>query len=208
MTRLRPAEALLGLLLLLGLLVHLGIGPDHRVRNVEFLPEMVVTAAYDALDPNPNFADGATLRVPPEDTIPRGFAPLLHDGVPLDLVTPWADLAPPARAAWEALRPPRDPDTLAEPERLRLLARGREVFSNTCAACHGAGAAGDAPVTARGVPPPPTLLRPESRAMSDGQMFRVVTAGQANMPAHANLITRNDRWSAILYVRRLQAPGP
>jgi mono/diheme cytochrome c family protein len=42
---------------------------------LEYFPDMVRTARYNAFEPNPNFADGLTLRVPPPGTIPRGLLP-------------------------------------------------------------------------------------------------------------------------------------
>ena len=46
--------------------------------NYDFLPEaqMAYSPAYDSFSPNPNFADGSTLRTPPAGTIARGHLPL------------------------------------------------------------------------------------------------------------------------------------
>jgi mono/diheme cytochrome c family protein len=46
--------------------------PTHR--NWEAMPEMVRTIAYKSFTANPNFADGKTLQLPPEGTIPREAA--------------------------------------------------------------------------------------------------------------------------------------
>jgi mono/diheme cytochrome c family protein len=40
-------------------------------RNWEAMPEMVRTIAYKSFTANPNFADGKTLQLPPEGTVPR-----------------------------------------------------------------------------------------------------------------------------------------
>ena len=201
----RSFEGLLGLLLILRVLLHAVVGPETSVRNADFLPEMVNTAAYDAFDPNPGFVDGTTLRTPPEGTIPRGLMPLMVEGRSLDHTdTAWKDLPADERAAWNALAPDWDWAALDEAARRAIVARGKTVFQNTCTACHDPAATGGAAVTKRGVPPPPSLLRPETVAMTDGQMFRGLTAGQGNMAAHANLVPRADRWAVIRYVRSLQ----
>jgi mono/diheme cytochrome c family protein len=85
------------------------------------------------------------------------------------------------------------------------LARGAVVYSNFCAVCHGGAGHGDGPVTRKGVPPPPNLLLEHAVDMADGQMFHVITSGQANMASYASQVERDDRWRAILHVRRLQA---
>lgn len=44
--------------------------------------------------------------------------------------------------------------------------------------------------------------------MADGQLFHIVSAGQANMPGYAAQVLPDDRWRAILHLRALQAAGP
>jgi hypothetical protein len=38
----------------------------------------------------------------------------------------------------------------------------------------------------------------------DGQLFHVLTYGLGNMASYAGLLSRADRWSAVLHVRTLQ----
>ena len=56
--------------------------PERDVSrpNYEFLPEMQMaqSPAYDSIAPNPNFADGLTLRAAPAGTIARGQPPLRY----------------------------------------------------------------------------------------------------------------------------------
>ena len=160
---------------------------DVRQPNAEFLPDMAHTPRYGAFAANPVFADGKTLQAPPEGTIPRGFMPVRYT----------ASSADAARAGDELSNPfgPRD---------AAARARGEQVFVTFCAVCHGAGARGDGPVTARGVPPPPSLISGKAATMKDGQLFHIVTFGQKNMASYASQVSREDRWRVILYVRSLQ----
>jgi mono/diheme cytochrome c family protein len=48
-----------------------GLSDNPTRRNWEAMPEMVRTIAYKSFTPNPNFADGKTLQLPPEGTVPR-----------------------------------------------------------------------------------------------------------------------------------------
>jgi mono/diheme cytochrome c family protein len=53
---------------------NLGLSDNPTRRNWEAMPEMVRTIAYKSFTANPNFADGKTLQLPPEGTIPREAA--------------------------------------------------------------------------------------------------------------------------------------
>ena len=60
---------------------------------------------------------------------------------------------------------------------------------------------GDGLVVQHGFPVPPPLSRGQTQAMTDGQMFQILTNGQNSMPSYAAQIARDDRWKAILHVR-------
>jgi mono/diheme cytochrome c family protein len=171
---------------------------DVSQPNYDFLPEaqMVYSAAYDTFSPNPNFADGSTLRRPPAGTIVRGHLPLHYQPTLQDAV----------RAGRELRNPFSETDTLRRE-------RGGFVFTQYCQVCHGPLGQGNGPVTQRGFPPPASLLADRAVQMKDGQMFHVLTYGQGNMPAFSTTLSADDRWSVILHVRLLQgpytpAPGP
>ena len=44
-----------------------------------------------------------------------------------------------------------------------------------------------------------------TRAMSDAQIFGIISNGSGAMPSYAAQVARDDRWKAILHVRKLQA---
>lgn len=98
--------------------------------------------------------------------------------------------------------------TIRRPDRIPANAisaqRGAVVFQTFCQPCHGAGGKGDGPVVQRGYPAPPSLLAEKAVSMSDGEMFRILSEGQKNMPSYASQLSREDRWSAIRHVRTLQ----
>jgi mono/diheme cytochrome c family protein len=166
-------------------------GRDLRRPNYEFLPEaqMAQSAAYDSFAPNPNFADGLTLRTPPEGTIARGHMPLHY--------------APTLQDAVRAGQELPNPFQRNDPARRE---RGTAVFGNYCQVCHGPLGQGNGPVAQGGFPPPASLLADRAVQMKDGQMFHVLTYGQGNMPSFSAQLSRDDRWSVILHVRMLQRP--
>jgi cbb3-type cytochrome c oxidase subunit III len=166
-------------------------GRDVSRPNYEFLPEaqMAQSPAYDSFAPNPNFADGLTLRTPPDGTIARGHMPLHYEATLQDAL----------RAGQELVNPFPQTDTARRE-------RGTAVFTNYCQVCHGPLGQGNGPVALGGFPPPASLLAERALQMKDGQMFHVLTYGQGNMPPFSAQLSRDDRWSVILHVRMLQRP--
>ncbi len=174
------------------------IRPQRSRPNVEFLPEMVRTAAYKAYSANPNFPDGKTLQQPPPDTIPRGFHSVDYPATEAGAIRAGEELANPYKF-----------------ENLAAFTRGGSVFRTWCLPCHGATGRGDGAVPMRGFPAPPPLNSEKTIALKDGRMFHILTYGQKNMPSYASQVSEDDRWKAILYVRSLQrsaqatqAPAP
>jgi mono/diheme cytochrome c family protein len=187
----RAVNGLLLLVFLGSLGLHVVLDRDLTRRNFEVLPDMAHSPAYGSLAPNPIFPDGATFQSPQPGTIPRGPLPLHFGSSPAEALRAGAELHNPFPAADE-----------------RTRERGTFVYQNYCLMCHGREGKGDGPVSQRGFPLPASLLGPTAVQMKDGQMFHVLTYGQRNMPAHASLLSREDRWKVILYIRwRQQAAG-
>jgi mono/diheme cytochrome c family protein len=184
---------LLLLVLLVGALAAAwSIRPDASRPNFEPLVEgqMARSPAYGSFDPNPNFPDGLTLRLPPAGTIPRGEKLFPYKATPEDAVRAGLELHNPFSSRDEG-----------------RVKRGGVVFGNFCQVCHGPFGLGDGTITQGGFPPPPPLTADRAVQMPDGQMFHVLTAGQGRMPSVAPQLSADDRWCAILYVRQLQRYG-
>ena len=183
------------IVLLLLLLVTLGLNWYARgptvVRNVEYFPDMARTASFMTFEPNPNFADGKTLRPPVVGTIARGFPPLEYGPSAADN----------ARAGNELVNP-------FSPNDRSAVRRGAVVFERYCAICHGPDGQGNGLVVQHGFRRPPNLLRPFTRQMKDGQIFHLATYGRGAMPAHGSQIPASDRWKVVLHVRVLQQRPP
>jgi mono/diheme cytochrome c family protein len=203
--------------------LHLLAGRDLTQRNVEAMPEMAYSPAYDTFAPNPNFPDGKTLQLPGAGTIPRGRLPLHYGPSPEDALRAGEELhnpfsaGPPVFAASTValLASPQGQGPLVAvsapvPVRNvpisdpRALERGAFLFRNYCQMCHGPEGKGDGPMMQRGMPPSASLLAENAVQMQDGQLFHVLTYGQRNMSSHAAQLSREDRWKVILHVRALQ----
>jgi mono/diheme cytochrome c family protein len=172
----------------LGLVVfRTALAPDHRVRNVEFAPQMARTPARRAFDASAAMPQGVVLHGPPAGVV------LYGDTTP----TYGPGDAEAARAGRELRNPFAADDAAA-------AARGADVYAAKCAHCHAADGEGRTPATERGMIPPPSLKGARALAMADGEMFHLVTHGRGNMAAHADVVALEDRWKAVLRVRALQ----
>lgn len=92
----------------------------------------------------------------------------------------------------------------ALPKTEAVLARGRERFNITCAACHGL--TGIEGLVARRWPVPVPKITQDERIVTqpDGQLFETISAGRNTMPAYAHQIDAFDRWAIVHYLRALQ----
>ena len=91
------------------------------------------------------------------------------------------------------------------------LARGREVYQSTCAACHGATGHGDGP-GALGLNPKPADLADAAAlaASSPLDFYRRITIGTAGtaMAPFEHVLSAQDRWAVALYASALRLPRP
>jgi mono/diheme cytochrome c family protein len=92
-----------------------------------------------------------------------------------------------------------DTAALKEAERLYLI---------HCGICHGTALDGDGPLHKGGEGP--FVARPSNlitSALSDGQMFYVVTYGRNLMGSYASQLNSSERWQVISYIRSKQKGG-
>jgi high-affinity iron transporter len=88
------------------------------------------------------------------------------------------------------------------------VTRGRALYEQNCALCHGATGAGDGPAAKTIVPPPATIGHSElMHTVSPALMYRIVSVGvQGTMMAGwASRFSSDERWALIAYVNSLRA---
>jgi high-affinity iron transporter len=85
------------------------------------------------------------------------------------------------------------------------LARGALVYSERCAACHGASGAGDGPA-GRGLNPPPADLTHRAPTLSPLDVFLRVNVGVPGtaMAGYESSLSLEDRWAISAYVSGLR----
>ena len=82
--------------------------------------------------------------------------------------------------------------------------RGRKVYNDHCAICHGPVGDGVAQLSHAYGAKPKNLLSNEMRGRPDGYIYGVLVRGKNAMPSYAPDLDENDRWAAVHYVRILQ----
>ena len=141
------------------------------------------------------YADGLSMRAPPEGTVPREritLNPRLTTGREPD---------GPMQANAEPL--PHYVTTIPMPVTRKLLDLGRKRFDITCATCHGPLGDGDSIVARQmALHPPPSLHRYVEKP--SGYFYEVISKGFGMMASYAAELNVEERWAIVAYIRALQ----
>ena len=85
--------------------------------------------------------------------------------------------------------------------------RGKALFAVNCAMCHGADGLGDSYVAdafeSYGDKRPASLVSDNVKAQADGALYWTITNGVNNMPAWQSLLTEEERWLLVTFIRSL-----
>ena len=98
-------------------------------------------------------------------------------------------------------------DALRRPASLPTALRGRLIYEEYCAVCHGVQGKGDGPVAGR-FGYIPDITQDMTRQRSDGYLYAIIRHGRGIMPRYGDKIRdTGDRWAVVRYVRTLQGAG-
>lgn len=170
------------ILILSILALYVGCSAGKNSTGYNFISDMMFSEAYESFSENHHFENGQTMQLPPEGTVARGFMPHHYtqgDG---------------EKAGVELLNPHEVNE--------KFIARGKHLFNNMCAVCHGDQGLGDGPVIEKGVPAPPSYRSRRIKKYSVGQIYNVITVGYGNMASHAQQLFPEDRWAVAEYVKQ------
>lgn len=161
-----------------------GLATYWAVKLFPVLPPMVHMLQQPRVDPfgrSSFFRSGTSMQLPVAGTVARGHLPYL--------------IATQEEAA--AL-----PNPLPRTEEVTL--RGKKVYGDRCAVCHGARGDGKPTLTSAYGAAPANLLSRTFVDYPDGMIYHAVVAGKGSMPGYAADVPEDDRWAVIHYVRALQ----
>ncbi len=76
--------------------------------------------------------------------------------------------------------------------------QGEQLYLKNCQACHGLMGKDN---WVKLTPPPGDLAKEKCQSQTDGELFYRITAGKAPMPEFRNILTDDDRWWIVSYIR-------
>jgi mono/diheme cytochrome c family protein len=151
----------------------------------EFFQRMEVQAKYEYYEPSEFWADGRSMREPPQGTIPRE-AKVGNPGLTTGRIN----------GALVA--------TIPMQVDKNLLLLGQKKYSIVCAQCHGVLGDGNSIVAENmGLRLPPSLLELANRPA--GHFYTAINEGFGVMPSFSGELNTQERWAVVAYVRALQA---
>ncbi len=175
-------------LLLIAASTLVGCSAGGNKTGYEYAPNMYESEAYEAytqtgyMKYNPN---GMTMRTPVNGTVANGQ-------MGYTMYTEGYE----ASVAW------RNPIAPTEAN----VAEGMRLYNIQCQHCHGKKGKNDGGVIKSGQYPPPPWDGYQSndiKNLPDGKAFHSITYGKGNMGAHGNVLTPEERWKVLHYVRSL-----
>ena len=78
---------------------------------------------------------------------------------------------------------------------------GRAVYAKNCQSCHGPRGKGDGPAVGRLNVEMPNLTDADVQSQTDGELFSIITKGSKPMPAYRRLLSEEQRWHVVNYLR-------
>ena len=93
------------------------------------------------------------------------------------------------------------------PKNERSVANGQRLYEQECLTCHGVQGKGDGPSSDVFEEEVRDLTEPEVSNQTDGALFFKITAGRESMPSFRKLMTDDEKWEVVCYLRTLM-PRP
>lgn len=158
--------------------------------GIEFAPNMYVSEAYEAytqvgeMSYNKQYG-GMTMRPPAEGTIARGQLDYYQYEEGYEASVDWAN---PLERNKENVN------------------NGQVLYERNCAHCHGMTGKNDGSVVKNSEYPSPPWTGYDAdyiKTLPDGKMFHTITFGKGVMGPHAPLLSPNERWQVVHYIRKL-----
>jgi mono/diheme cytochrome c family protein len=173
-------------------------GSLSRKPPIEIFPDMNRQLKLRPQEANRFFTNGVSSQLPPAGTIARSQPIQTLNGP----VYPFED------APVNTGRVTGTTNFVATnplPVNAALLQRGHERFDIYCAPCHGRTGDSNGITKKLGVMPAVANLHDQRIVvMTDGEIFNTITHGKSTMAAYGPLVTAQDRWAVVAYLRALQ----
>ncbi len=162
-----------------------------RGIRIETVSDMQEQPKFTPQEANGFFPDSASMRMAPTKSVPVNAKRYTHTMLEYEKAT---DLINPL--------PPDD----------YVLARGYNRYRIFCVVCHGEDGKGNGRIVTQpklaedeeGFPQPADLTSENTKKLSDGRLFHILSAGQNLMFPVNYKMNETDRWALVHYIRKLQ----
>jgi mono/diheme cytochrome c family protein len=84
-----------------------------------------------------------------------------------------------------------------------ILADAKILYINNCSPCHGNKGHGDGPAASGLNPKPADHSSTAVQSETDGTLFWKLSEGRTPMPSYKNILTDEQRWELVTYIRSL-----
>lgn len=85
-----------------------------------------------------------------------------------------------------------------------VLRKGYKIYNKVCWVCHGDAGKGDGPSVPTLNTKPANLSNPDIIALTDGALFWWISNGGNDMQPFKDVLSKDEIWMVVNYVRRLQ----
>lgn len=98
---------------------------------------------------------------------------------------------------------PKSADTIENPfkDNKDAVKSGKKLFTSMCVICHGFKGKGDGVAGAALSPKPANFTLKAIQEQTDGALFWKLTNGKAPMAAYKDMLTEEQRWQLVNYLR-------
>ena len=181
-------------------------GQKTELTHIEWFDDMAHQPKFQPQHRNNFFADGRSERMPVAGTVPIGFnLPGRYDQLggsnQFGTFTSRPDYLHTGRMG--NVYGDGIPEELAA-KGTDFLKRGQNRYDIHCTICHGKAGAGDGVVKSFGMMTIASLLTDPVVQQPDGRIYNTIAHGRGTMGAYGPVITVEDRWAIVAYVRALQ----
>jgi mono/diheme cytochrome c family protein len=157
---------------------------DKTKPEVQFMPDMYVSVAYEPYGENTAFANGMDSQLPAKGSIARGQVPY--------------DYADSTEGYETAKKESISPLTVHEIS----TEKGKSLYGIYCVVCHGKTGNGQGDLVKNekflGIP------NYKDRDLTEGSIYHVIMYGRNLMGSHASQLTGEERWQIVEHVQKLR----
>jgi len=83
----------------------------------------------------------------------------------------------------------------------KVMAQAKKTFEQSCLSCHGPKGLGDGPAAATLPVKPANWTSADVQKQTDGEIFWKISEGRGPMPPWKTILSENDRWVMVHFVR-------